>query len=335
MKKVAVLGATGYTAFVLCRLLLSHQGVTLTHVFSSSRAGELLSDIWPQLHGATDLKVSSFQSEEKYDFDLIFLAVPHGEAHYRAGSFLNQGIKVIDLSADFRLNCADDYEKVYDFKHQASDLLGESVYGVPEFFSSAIKSARLVANPGCYVLCALLALYPLLQVFSFDSIIIDAKSGASGGGRSAKQDLLFCEVNNSFKAYQTGIHRHQLEMTQVLGQKVFFSPHLIPQQHGILSSIYVSASSLPSLKDIFSVYHDFYKDAPFVYYQDHLNEMNTRFVVGTNQCRIGFDVIDGQLVIMSLLDNLIKGASGQAIQNMNLMLGFDGCEGLAALSASI
>ena len=335
-KSVAIVGATGYTGLELCRLLSGHPDVSLTRVFSSSKSGNRLSDLYPNLTTSGDLTLESYQPGNCLDLDLIFLALPHGASQDFLSGFRGN-CKIIDLSADFRIRNADVYHKYYDVDHRAWERVSDFVYGLSEIYGEEISKSDFVANPGCYSTCSLLPLIPLVQAkLVHSSIVIDAKSGVSGAGKSLKESSLFCEISESFTAYGTGIHRHQAEIEQELdGQKVFFSPHLIPANRGMLASIYID--QVISEKVLQEVLQSFYKDQPFVRILSDMSSISTKWVRNSNMCFISYKVFPDQnkTVLYSVIDNLVKGASGQAVQNMNLMFGFDQSAGLNIVASHI
>ena len=337
MLKTAIIGGSGYTGGELLRLLLYHTEVEITAITSEKSAGKAVAQLFPNLKDKTDLIFENNNPaavSKKADF--IFLCLPHCAAMDSAKAYLKYGKKVVDLSADFRLRDYKVYEKWYKEKHTAKDLLKKAVYGLPELYRDKIKKASLVANPGCYPTSAILALAPLLKSKWAKGInlpiIIDSKSGVSGAGRGAEVAYLFIEANESVRAYKIGTHRHTPEIEQELSIaakkkiNVSFTPHLIPMNRGILSTIYVKKAINAGL--LLGYYRDFYINEPFVRVLDSGSLPDTKNIRGSNICEIGIveDKRTGMTVIVSAIDNLIKGASGQAIQNMNIMQGFDeGC----------
>jgi N-acetyl-gamma-glutamyl-phosphate reductase len=332
MIKVGIYGASGYTGQELLRLLLRHPDVEVAALTSRQFKGMPVSHVYPVFEGLTDIRYMDASPEDVADLsEFVFLAVPHGEAMEIVPTFLEAGRKVVDLSADFRLRNREVYEKWYE-KHEAPELLGEAVYGLPELYREAIQSARLVANPGCYPTSAILGLAPLLKEGWIDtgSIVVDAKSGVSGAGREAKIGSLFCEVNEGFKAYNVFKHRHGPEMEQefslLAGRRVniSFAPHLLPLDRGILSSLYAVLQENKPAAALLELYRDFYEGETFVRVYREDVYPNISSVKGSNFCDIGITVDDRlkRVVVFSAIDNLIKGASGQAVQNMNLMCGF-------------
>ena len=336
MVKVSVIGATGYAGAELMRLLVSHKEVQVVHAVSKSFAGQQLSTIYPSFMSRDFLLEEMDLGTIAKDSDIVFTCLPHGASASAVPALLEGGTRVIDLSGDFRYRDADVYETWYKQTHTAKELLGKSVYGMPELYRDKIAATKLVGNPGCYTTSAILALYPLLKNGMIDShgIIVDAKSGVSGAGRSEKLANAFCEVDETVKAYGVGTHRHTSEIEQELSFAandtvvISFTPHLLPIKRGIISTIYAAPKVGISEADIADVYA-MYKDEPFVKVSGStLPEI--KHVTGSNNCAIGyvFDKRAGRLVIVSCLDNLIKGAAGQAVQNMNILCGIDESEGL-------
>jgi N-acetyl-gamma-glutamyl-phosphate reductase len=339
MLKVAIVGASGYTGVELLRILHSHPEVAVTCVTSEQSAGRPVSDVFPTLRGRIDIPLENLEPisiAEKVDF--VFTALPHKAAMEVVPTFLKMGKNVVDLSADYRLHDAAVYERWYD-KHLNPDVLKEAVYGIPELRRAQIGEASLVANPGCYPTSVILGLAPLLKgkVVDPKSIIIDAKSGVSGAGRGAKVDGLYCEVNEGFRAYGVGgTHRHIPEIEQELsllaGKElvVSFTPHLVPMDRGILSTIYTNPLGKVTAADLITLYEAFYDGEPFVRVLPEGIFPSTAYVRGSNFCDIGIAVDErtGRVIIVSAIDNLVKGASGQAVQNMNLMCGLPETLGL-------
>ena len=328
---VAVIGASGYSGLELVRLLSHHQQVKITAVTSERYAGQPIGRLFPSLLPQLNTTLEPLQPEKivrKADF--IFTALPHKEAMAIIPFFIDTGRKVVDLSADFRFKDCSLYEKWYQ-KHTAPHLLKTAVYGLPETNRSKIKSATLVANPGCYPTGALIPLFPLIKegLISQQNIIVDSKSGVSGAGRSLNVSSLFCEASESFKAYSVARHRHQPEIEEQLSLSakkplaITFVPHLVPMNRGILSTIYADLKKLLGPDEIRTVFKKHYGKDKFVrVFPDGLLPQ-TGWVRGSNYCDLGF-VLSGKkmLIIISAIDNLVKGAAGQAIQNMNIMLGF-------------
>ncbi len=332
MLKIAIVGATGYTGLELLRILSCHPEVEITIVTSRKEAEKKVREIFPFEEKFGELVFEEPQPEKiAAKAELAFLCVPHGAAAEMAKALLERGLRVIDLSADFRLKDPLLYEEWYKVPHKAPELLNEAVYGLSEIYADRIKTARLVANPGCYPTASLLPLIPLLKarLISPEGLIIDAKSGVSGAGRSAKLRLIFCEVNEDFCAYNVAAHRHTPEIEQELslaaGEKLRlnFTTHLIPMNRGILATIYATPLIFKE-KTLYEALYDFYVQKTFVKVLPLGEFPHTAHVKGTNLCLIGLklDSRTGKLIIVSAIDNLVKGASGQAIQNMNLMSGF-------------
>ena len=342
-KNAAVIGVTGYTGMELVRILSTHPGFELRAVTSRSELGKLLQDVFPFMRGMPGgVLPMTFPDPELVarDCEYVFLGVPHKTAMDMTAGFLEQRAKVVDLSADFRLRSAREYTDWYGAEHTQAELLEEAVYGLPEIYSSDISGARLVANPGCYPTSVILALYPGLArgVLDPEGIIADSKSGVSGAGRDPKTGKLFSEVSDSFRAYSLAGHRHTPEMEQELslaGQeevRLSFSPHLVPMIRGILSTCYVRLKDKVDVGDLRKVYQDFYRDSPWVRILPEGVLPETRWVRGTMFCDLNFvwDERTQRLIIVSCIDNLCRGASGQAVANANLMAGFDLELGLGA-----
>lgn len=338
MVKVAVVGASGYTGVELLRLLLNHPDVTVTCVTANQNAGEQVTTLFPSLAGRINMVCSALDvNEVAASADLVFTALPHQAAMAVIPGLLAAGCKVIDLSADYRLRDPQVYATWYA-AHTSPELLAEAVYGLPELYRDSIPAARLVANPGCYPTSVALALAPLLREGWIDpaTLIIDSKSGTSGAGRSAKIDSLYCEVNEGFKAYGVGKHRHTPEIEQTLsdlsGQEVTvsFTPHLLPVNRGILSTCYASLWQETTTAALLQHFRSFYDGEAFVRICAEGELPNIAYVRGANYCDIGL-VVDprtNRVIVVSAIDNLVKGAAGQAVQNMNLLLGLPETRGL-------
>ncbi|OPJ61664.1 N-acetyl-gamma-glutamyl-phosphate reductase [Clostridium oryzae] len=343
MIKAGIIGSTGYAGAMLTWLIYNHPMAEVEFLNAHSNAGSEYSDLYGNFQGFINEKtISMEQTEEKLkDIDVLFISMPHGKSFEIVPKALALGVKVIDLGADYRIKNANTYQQWYNVEHTQRQLLQRAVYGLPEINKAKIKEAELIANPGCYPTATILGLAPLVKnnLIDINSIIVDAKSGVSGAGRGTNVANLFCECNESVKAYGIGTHRHTPEIEQALGELsgkqvlINFTPHLIPMNRGILSTIYGSLFDKnineQSLKDI---YTEFYKDSPFVNLIDMPPE--TRNVKGTNNCRIYLkkDVRTGRIVVVSVIDNLVKGAAGQAIQNMNLMFSIDEKTGLKLIA---
>ena len=342
MLKIGIYGASGYTGQELLKILIRHTEADVVALTSRKFKGIPISDIYPVFKDLTNKKYIDASPKDVASLcDVVFLAVPHGEAMEVAPLFLKEGKKVIDLSADYRLRDVEIYEKWYK-KHTSPELIPSAVYGLPELYRKDIIGANLIANPGCYPTGAILGLAPVLKEKCIDisSIIIDSKSGMSGAGRELSIGSLFCEVNEGFKAYKICAHRHIPEIDQELGLlagtdiTVSFVPHLIPANRGILSTIYATLQKDVSASDLVDLYKKFYKDEIFVRIYDEGTYPNISSVRGSNYCDIGLalDGRTGRVVIVTAIDNLIKGAAGQAVQNMNLMCGFPEEMGLNLVS---
>ncbi len=331
--KTAVVGATGYTGLEIVKLLLSHPGVELTSLTAKVDGAVGIHLVFPELAGRLELECSNLDVDDVCEkADLVFLALPHTVSMLFAPRFLEAGKKVIDLSADYRFPSAADFEKFYGSPHRDPAGVEEAVYGLPELFREEIAPARLLANPGCYPTAAVLAAYPALQAGLADpeGIIVDAKTGVTGAGRKASLAFLFPEVNENFKAYGLTVHKHTPEMEGVLSRasgrevRLEFAPHLLPVNRGILSTVYLRLAREAEESEIFDLYREVYAGEPFVrvYPPGQLPELKD--AVGTNNCLIGLQVNPrtGNLIVVSAIDNLLKGAAGQAVQNMNIMQGF-------------
>jgi len=339
MLKVAVIGASGYTGIELIRILHNHPEVAVTSVTSEQSAGKRLSEVFPSLRNRYDLTLEALDAERiAAKADIIFTALPHTEAMKVVPVFMQAGRKVIDLSADYRLHDPAEYQAWYE-PHLNPELLPQAVYGLPELRREEIAAARLVANPGCYPTSVILALMPLLKegLIDISTIIADSKSGVSGAGRGAKVDSLYCEVNEGFRAYGVGgLHRHIPEIEQELsllaGRKtiISFTPHLVPMDRGILSTVYSLPHTALSAEKIHALYEEHYDGEAFVRVLRQGDFPSTAFVRGSNFCDIGIAVDNrtGRIIVISAIDNLVKGASGQAVQNMNIMLDFPEIMGL-------
>lgn len=334
--KVGILGATGYTGQELLRLLNIHPQAELTYLGSSSSAGKNLEEIYPHL----DEKYYVLEEEKIPDVDVLFVALPHGIAAARGEEILGRGIKMIDLGADFRLNNYIEYEEWYKTRHLSPQLLQEAVYGLPELYRKEIRGKDLIANPGCFPTASLLALVPLLRAGLLDkeSIIIDAKSGVSGAGRGVNQAVHYSEVNENFKAYGVGIHRHTPEIEQELskaaGEKVLinFTPHLVPMTRGILATVYARVLKGAGEKELRDVWQEVYAGEPFIHVLPEGTWPQTKYSLGSNHVflQMKYDPRTGRAILVSVIDNLVKGASGQAIQNMNILFNLPEILGLEA-----
>ena len=326
--RAGIYGATGYTGYELVKILWRHPQVEIGFASSLSYAGQSLRDIYP---AGPDLALIDAQDVDPGSVDVVFLCLPHAASAATAVTALQAGAKVIDLSADFRLEDVGVYEQWYKVTHPAPQLLEEAVYGLTEFAREDLRGARLVANPGCYTTTALLALAPLVRAGSevAGDIIVDAKSGVSGAGRKPKTNTLFVEVADNFSPYAIGRdHRHLPEMEQVIGwwherpPRLIFSPHLLPVPRGILANIYVSGTENWSESDVRALYAATYDNEQFVYLLPARELATLAHVTHTNKCVMSLTFAGQTLIITSALDNLVKGAAGQAVQNLNAMLGW-------------
>ena len=340
MIKVSIAGATGYTGIELLRLLVKHPEVEIVTLTAESHIGKNIAEVAPSLRGHFDQTLVKLSPEVARGCDVLFLALPHTTSMQNVPELLKAGCRVIDLSADYRLKSAQVYGDWYKTPHLNPEIIKEAVYGLPELHREAIRPARLVANPGCYPTGAILALAPLMKESWVDaaSIVIDSKSGVSGAGRKLSQATQFCEANESVAAYGLGEHRHTPEIEQELsglagkGITVSFSPHLMPMTRGLLTTAYVNLTKRVSRDELHDRYAKFYEQEPFVRVHTLGQYANTSHVSGSNLCDIGVqvDVRNQRAIVTSAIDNLMKGASSQAIQNMNLMLGIAETTGLDA-----
>lgn len=343
MIDVAVVGAAGYAGVEAVRLVLGHPRMRLTEVTSTANAGLRLDRLYPALSGHTDLLLSEPDIDRIASHArLAFLGVPHTAALELTGQLLDRGVRVIDASADFRLEDPSVYEEWYGVTHTAPDLLGEAVYGLPELDRAALPGARLVACPGCYPTAAILAAVPALEsgVVTTDRIVVDAKSGVSGAGRTASAGTHYAVVNESVAPYKVAGHRHTPEIEQALSRvagaevRVTFTPHLVPMTRGLLATVYLQLSAPGSIgtEDVVELYRARYDAEPFVSVHPAGTMPSTREVTGSNRAHLGVavDQRTGTLIAVCAIDNLVKGTSGQAIQCANLVLGFDETDGLIA-----
>ena len=338
MIKVGILGATGYAGEQLAWFLYKHPQVNVEFYHSHNYADIMYNEIYNNYYDfIEDVCVNMETALSKLsNINVLFIAMPHGKSFEITEKALSLGVKVIDLGADFRLKSKDVYEDWYGVKHESAELLETAVYGLTELNREAIKKCKLLANPGCYPTATILALTPLLKnkLIEINSIIVDAKSGVSGAGRAANIGSLFTECNESIKAYAVATHRHTPEIEQELSAvtlenvMISFTPHLVPMNRGILSTCYASLKKDITTEEVIALYHDFYKDDYFVKIINGLPE--TRWVRGSNLCHIGIkvDKRTKRVIIISAIDNLIKGAAGQAVQNMNIMFGLEETTGL-------
>ncbi len=335
--KAGIIGASGYTGADLIRLAACHPGLEITHLTAGKNAGAALGEVFPHLGGLDLPDLSATGDIDWTETDVVFCGLPHGTSQEVIAALPNH-LKIIDLSADFRLRDADVYAEWYGHEHKARHLQKKAVYGLTEFYREDITGADLVACPGCYPTAALLLLLPLVaqNLIEVDDIVIDAKSGASGGGRSVKQSMLFCEVAEGMHPYGIAHHRHAPEIEQELSLAaarsliVSFTPHLIPMNRGELLTTYVRLGKGVSAHDLRQALIGRYKQEPFVRVAAEGQVPETRHVRGSNTCLLGVfeDRVPGRAILVSTLDNLVKGSSGQALQNFNLMFGFDETCGL-------
>ncbi len=338
MKQIAtaILGATGYTGAELIRLIDAHPALRIVHLGAHSQAGKLVSEVLPGISGeVSNITLSTSDAPLPSETELVFTALPHGAAAESVKSALDAGCRVVDLSADFRHQDAAIYQQAYGQAHPFPDLLGEAVFGLSEWARDVVTGARLVANPGCYPTCTLLPLLPLLRAGVLDTthIIVDAKSGTSGAGRSAKTELLFCDANEGVRAYGLPRHRHAWEMEEwavaYTGQTIHvdFVPHILPMTRGMLATLHLRGSAPEGWHTLLA---ESYTNEPFVRVLPPGSLPNTKGVSGSNRCDIGIAVTGPEsAVVISCIDNLLKGASGQAVQNANIMLSLDETLGLS------
>jgi len=335
MIKVGIVGGTGYTGVELMRLLARHGGAKLTAITSRKEAGMPVSDMYPNLRGLVDIPFSTPADAALEDCDVVFFATPNGIAMQEAGALLAAGVRVIDLAADFRIKDVAEWEKWYGMSHASPQLVAEAVYGLPEVNRERIRGARLIANPGCYPTAAQLGYLPLIEAGVVDNtaLIADCKSGVSGAGRKAEVHTLMCEAGDNFKAYGVSGHRHLPEISQGLANAagapvgLTFVPHLTPMIRGIHATLY---ARLTKDVDVQALFEQRYAREAFVDVMPAGSTPETRSVRGANTCRIAVHRPQGgnTVVVLSVIDNLVKGAAGQAVQNMNLMFGLPEDQGL-------
>lgn len=343
MIQVGVLGASGYVGSELIGILMKHEGVDISGISSENNQGAAFSSLYPSFKGQYDAQFESNQ-EVISKSDVVFICLPHGKSEGMVKQCMDEGKKVIDAGADFRLNDLKLYEDWYETAISYPDLHDQAVYGLPEMNKEAISKTSLVANPGCYPTSILLGLYPAVSEHLIDTetLIIDAKSGVTGAGKSLSAVTHFANKNEGFKAYKAGTHRHTPEIEEKLGQmgadnvKVSFVPHLLPVNRGILSTMYANLKNQTVPKQIHELYKKWYADDPFVTVLDYGTLPDISHVTHSNQCHIGLTVDERtkRLIIVSVIDNMQKGAAGQAVQNMNIMMGFNETEGLAMAAPS-
>ena len=342
MIKVGIVGGTGYTGVELLRLLAAHQEVEIQAITSRSEKGLPVADMYPNLRGHLDLAFSEPDMAVLKKCDLVFFATPNGIAMTMAEELLNAGVKVIDLAADFRIKDIAEWSKWYGMEHTCPDLVAKAVYGLPEVNRADIKQAQLIANPGCYPTAVQLGLLPLIEkgLIETNNLIADAKSGVSGAGRTAAVGTLQAESSENFKAYGVAGHRHLPEIKQGLALAnnadvgLTFVPHLVPMIRGIHATCYATLKDKNSAEQLQSLYEKYYADEVFVDVMPAGSFPETRSVKGANHCRIALHVPQegNTVVILSVIDNLVKGAAGQAVQNMNIMFGLNENAGLTAIA---
>jgi len=336
--KVGVVGATGYAGAELVRILSGHPGVDLAVLTSRQYAGIPFHQVYPSMTGIVENRCRKMEVDRLCEaVEVVILALPHKIPMKYAPEFIEKGVKVIDLSADFRFSDPDVYEAHYQ-PHTAKAFLREAVYGLSEVYADAIRSARLIGNPGCYPTSILLPLVPLLKngLLEIDTLVADSKSGVSGAGRSPSLAVHFCEVHESFKAYKIAEHRHNPEIDEILSREagsrvhITFVPHLVPMSRGMLTTIYAATRKGVGLNEIQNCLADAYADCPFIRLCTDGRMPETRFVRGSNFCDIGvkIDAAGGRVVLIAAIDNLVKGAAGQAVQNMNIMFELEQTAGL-------
>lgn len=340
MIKIAIVGGTGYTGVELLRLLALHPHADVRAITSRKEAGTQVADMFPSLRGRYELAFSDPAGTNLKAVDLVFFATPHGVAMSQAQELVDSGVRIIDLAADFRLADAALFERWYKMPHGAPQLLAEAVYGIPEMNREAIRKARIVGNPGCYPTAVQLGFLPLVEAGAVDTtrLIADCKSGVSGAGRKAELNLMFSEAADNFAAYGLGGHRHLPEIVQGLNRvtrtpvNVVFTPHLVPMIRGIVATLYAPLKSTDV--DLQALYQRRYRDEPFIDVMPAGSSPDTRSVRGSNVLRIAVHRPAGSdlAVVLAAEDNLVKGASGQAVQNMNLMFGLPETTGLAGLA---
>ena len=339
MIKVGIIGATGYAGVEIVRLLQQHKDAEVVWYGSRSYIDKKYADVFKNMFQIVDAKCMDDNMEELADaVDVIFTATPQGLCSSLVNEEILNKVKIIDLSADFRIKDVATYEKWYKIEHKSPEFIDEAVYGLCEINREKTKGARLIANPGCYTTCSILSIYPMVKEGLIDpkSIIIDAKSGTSGAGRGAKVPNLFCEVNENIKAYGVGTHRHTPEIEEQLGYAageevlINFTPHLVPMQRGILVTAYANLKKEVTYEEVKAVYDKYYKKEQFIRVLENETPPETRWVEGSNYVDVSFKIDErtGRIIMMGALDNLIKGAAGQAVQNMNIIFGLPENEGL-------
>ncbi|PKM80529.1 MAG: N-acetyl-gamma-glutamyl-phosphate reductase [Firmicutes bacterium HGW-Firmicutes-14] len=339
MIKAGIIGATGYTGAELVRILSGHRETELAGLTSQSYSGQGFGSVFPSAAGFNDLVLEPQDAGKLAErCDIIFTALPHGISMEVVQEVVNKGKRVIDLGADYRFDRIDVYEKWYKVSHKTPELAAKSVYGLPEIHREEVEKAVVIGNPGCYPTSIILGLAPLLKnhLINTDTIIADSKSGISGGGRGLNLAFHYSECNENFKAYNIGVHRHTPEIEQELGKlagediTVSFTPHLVPMTRGILSTVYATLTEVKTTEDLLELYDEFYNDEFFIRIHPRGQYPQTKWVYGSNFCDIGLtvDPRTNRVVVVSAIDNLVKGASGQAVQNMNILFGLPEKTGL-------
>jgi N-acetyl-gamma-glutamyl-phosphate reductase len=343
MLRVAICGGSGYAGAELLRILAAHPEVRVTAVTSEKSSGKRVTDLFAHLHQFDNLIYEPLDRERIFSkADFFFMALPHAASQVAVDFFVTQGKKVVDLSADYRLRDAKTYEEWYKVPHMFPGTLKKAVYGLPELYRKKIAKAGLVANPGCYPTGAIIGLLPAIKssLIRLDSIVVDSKSGTSGAGRQSEVSFSYCEVNEGFKAYSIAAHRHTPEIEQELsaaaGKNVAlnFTPHLVPMDRGILTTIYAKLIKNVDPQEVHEIYRAAYRKEPFTHVLDMGRFPNVKTVRGTNLCELGVTVNKrtNTLIVVAAIDNLMKGASGQAVHNMNIMMGFDETTALNAIA---
>ena len=339
MIKVGIIGATGYAGGELARILMGHKDAKIVWYGSRSYIDKKYADVYQNMFQIVDAKCLDDNMEElAKKADVIFTATPQGFCASVISEAILADTKIVDLSADFRIKDVDTYEKWYGIQHKSPQFIEDAVYGLCEINREDVKGARLVANPGCYTTCSILTAYPLAKegLIDMSTLIIDAKSGTSGAGRGAKVGNLYCEVNENIKAYGVGSHRHTPEIEEQLGYaakedvRISFTPHLVPMNRGILATEYATLTKQTTYEEVKAVYDKYYKEEKFIRVLDEGICPETKWVEGSNYVDINFkiDPRTNRIIMMGAIDNLVKGAAGQAVQNMNLMFGLSESEGL-------
>lgn len=339
---IAIIGGTGYGAVELIRFLHNHPYVKVTKIISHSTSGTSIKDVYPHLTDVVELEMDSLDVEKlAEEVELVFFATPSNVSKNMLPALADKGVRCIDLSGDFRLKNGEAYQQYYGEDMAEEKYIEQAVYGLSEINKEAIKEAKIVANPGCYPTATTLGLIPVLEEDLIDrkSIIIDAKTGATGAGRGLSLNVHFSEMDENFKAYKLGVHKHIPEIEQVLTERtkediqVTFTPHIAPMTRGIMSTIYTDLKENTATEQILTIYQNYYQNNPFVRVRKDGTIPSTKEVYGSNYCDIGLyaDERTGKLIIVSVIDNLVKGASGQAIQNMNLMCGWEETAGINQL----